>query len=905
MAGRTSDPTPASNLPRFASVSRGDVLGLLARGAAERGYAIYQERRVSRLLWEGDELEASVSGPGAVVRIGWANGSERPSSRCSACGLQGPLCTHAAAGLLQWLDIRPTMLRLGPGTIWRSHSRHPFLAPARAAEDRVDLSHLAGVDLRSALELQLSLQRAGAATARLTDNHVEITITLPSGDSRIVTFSASLLPSALPLLRSLPRIDLDGELRGLELSEGRLQPVLVASWENESIVLEPGYDLADGTVLAATDLEGRIHGRWARLGTHLCRVLDPATPLVPFHRRGRQVLRGRDALRFLSLDHPQLSQSSWYLPRGHLRTYRQPVLPVPTAVEAVQDGDHIAIRPVFTAEGSVLPWPTVVGLLEAGFLRIGSSIIRAPDFELFHGAGFRFPKDGAEHGLVGTRLDFIRLVAEASLEIHGSDDLTHLVAILRGQDIPELPPPPGLLSTLRPYQQQGVAWLWSRSRTGIGALLADDMGLGKTHQVMGLLCLALDRDPRSRCLVVCPRGVLDHWANLLATFAPTLRTCIFHGPGRALDPTVLDGGVVLTTYDIIFRSAEELTGRHWEIVVFDEAQRIKNPRTKAARAARRLDAAARIALSGTPLENRLLELWAVVDLIEPGFLGSEREFRSDFRTPSHLQLHRLRLQLSVLTLRRLKSQVLSDLPDKVEDIRYCTMTDEQGEVYRRVHGGQAGALLDQLRDPGAEVPYIHVFALLTKLKLICDHPTLVDEGRSCGDESGKLEVFDELLDEALAGDHQVVVFSQYVKMVDHLARHLERRHIRHLTLTGQTRDRGKVTRRFNSEQHERVLLASLLAGGVGIDLTAASVVIHYDRWWNPAKEDQATDRVHRMGQRRFVQVVKLVTRSTIEERIDELIRAKVRLFEQVVTPTEDLLHGLSREELARLLDLRL
>jgi SNF2 family DNA or RNA helicase len=200
---------------------------------------------------------------------------------------------------------------------------------------------------------------------------------------------------------------------------------------------------------------------------------------------------------------------------------------------------------------------------------------------------------------------------------------------------------------------------------------------------------------------------------------------------------------------------------------------------------------------------------------------------------------------------------------------------------------------------------MHIFALLTKLKQVCDHTELVEEFSSGPGQSAKIEILDEILDEALDGGLQVVVFSQYVKMIEVLERHLDRRKIKHLVLTGETRDRGRIIRRFNSEQHERVLLASLLAGGVGIDLTGASVVLHYDRWWNPAKENQATDRVHRIGQRRFVQVFKLITRNTIEERIDELIRTKVDLMERVVAPTEDVIGSLGRQEIVDLLDLEI
>ncbi|MEJ2582007.1 MAG: DEAD/DEAH box helicase, partial [Acidobacteriota bacterium] len=341
----------------------------------------------------------------------------------------------------------------------------------------------------------------------------------------------------------------------------------------------------------------------------------------------------------------------------------------------------------------------------------------------------------------------------------------------------------------------------------------------------------------------------------------------------------------------------------WAVAVFDDAQRIKNPRTKAARAARKIPSKFRLALTGTPLENRLLELWSVVDLILPGYLGSEREFRANHRDPTHHQLHLLRQRLGVITLRRVKDQVLADLPEKFEDIRYCHLLPSQEAIYRSIHRSRSREIIDLLREEESEIPYMHIFALLTRLKQVCDHPALVEgEGATAG-ESAKTEILDEILDEALDGGLQVVVFSQYVKMIELMSSHLERRKIDHLVLTGESRDRGRIVRRFNSEQHERVLLASLLAGGVGIDLTGASVVLHYDRWWNPAKENQATDRVHRIGQRRFVQVFKLITRNTIEERIDELIRTKVDLLERVVAPTEDFISSLGREELIGLLDI--
>ncbi len=903
----TSDPTPGrkhGSRSGLFEIHTGEVLGKLPRGIAERGYHLYQDRRVAKITWTGEDLESELTSPALTVRISDVGKSTFPSCACSVCGERDMPCFHATATLLQWLDIRATMQRLGPGAMWRANSRHPFISPGRSAAERVDLSHLTGTDLRSALELQLSLQKTGTAIARIEGNDVEIRIALPSGDTRLVFFTASNLPGALPMLRSLPTIRLDGELSDLELSEARLRPVLTSTWDEQGIILEPGYRLGSGQVFTGSDLNGRIHGRWARIGSHLCRLLDPATPLVPFHR-GR-VLKGKEALRFLNLDHPQLRQHSWYLPQGQLATFRQPQLPTPKAFEAeYTPNGKVRVRPRYEAANTQISWAEALVLIESGFTRIGETIVRAPETEFLQGLGFRMPKRRRDLGMLGSRVAFIRLVAETGLPVEGPDeDLRELAAVLQGRAGQEILSPPGLRSQLRPYQADGVAWLWSRFLVGVGALLADDMGLGKTHQVMGMLCLLADRDPAAQTLVVCPRGVLEHWHTLLEQFAPGLPVRLFHGPSRSLEG-FNGGGIVLTTYDILFRSTEDLIERNWAVTVFDEAQRIKNPRTKAARAARKIPSKFRVALTGTPLENRLLELWSVVDLILPGYLGSEREFRSIHRDPTHHQLHLLRQRLGVLTLRRVKDQVLADLPEKVEDIRYCRLLPEQRTVYRNIHRQRSKEIVELLRDEEAEIPYMHIFALLTRLKQVCDHPALVEgpEGGTAG--SAKTEIFDEILDEALDGGLQVVVFSQYVKMIQLMSSHLDRRKTKHLVLTGESRDRGRIVRRFNSEQHERVLLASLLAGGVGIDLTGASVVLHYDRWWNPAKENQATDRVHRIGQKRFVQVFKLITRNTIEERIDELIRSKVDLIERVVAPTEDVISSLGRNELMDLLDLEI
>jgi len=902
---------PASKTGDTSSVllrlKRGDLLGRSDRVTAESAFRLYQEHSTERILWSGEGIEGTFQRSSLTVNISDPKALSQMGAVCSICGSVDPPCFHAMAVLLRWLDIRATLVRLGPGSAWRAHSRHPFIAPTQSSEDRVDLSHLTGPDLRSALELQLSLQKSGKASVCLSGQEVHIQITLPSGEHRIVVFSATVLPSALPLLRSMRRMALQGDLEHLELSEVRLHPVLGVAWTEEGILLEPGYRLGTRSVLAATELMGRIHGRWARVGRHLCRVLDPPTPLVPFHRKGRTLLTGREALRFLSLDHPQLRQHEWYLARGALAQFQQPVVPRPAASRVSTDaGNRILLRPSFIAEGQSIDWSAALAIRKTGFARVEGRLIHAPDLSAFERVGFKVPRRDLDHGLQGDRLAFIRLVAETDIEIQSEErNLVDLAVLLRGGSAADPGVPPGLRSTLRPYQQEGVRWLWQRYLAGVGLLLADDMGLGKTHQVMGLLCHVRDLRPEATVLVVCPRGVLEHWSNLLKTFAPGLGIHVFHGSDRRL-PTKSSGNpVVVTTYDILVRSSEDLIGKPWDIVVFDEAQRIKNPRTKAARSSRKLKAPLKVALSGTPLENRLLELWSIVELVLPGYLGSQKEFKEIYRHPSQTQLTLLRRRLGVLTLRRLKEHVLADLPEKVEDLRYCKLTSLQKHEYDILHSSVISDIASKLADTSQDIPFIHIFALMTRLKQVCDHSSLgTDHPTLEGGSSGKLEVFDEILNEALDGGQQVVVFSQYVRMLNLLSLHLGNQDIEHLLLTGATRNRGRMIRRFNSGQHEQVMLASLLAGGVGIDLTGASVVIHYDRWWNPAKENQATDRVHRMGQKRFVQVFKLITRDTIEERIDRLIRRKSELFEEVVAPTENIIRGINREEIAELLNLR-
>ncbi len=524
-----------------------------------------------------------------------------------------------------------------------------------------------------------------------------------------------------------------------------------------------------------------------------------------------------------------------------------------------------------------------------------------------------------------SRLDLFRLQATGAwpLEIRGEDALaTELKDLLALKPHTPMETVEGLKSTLRPYQSIGAQWLRFLSENGFGGLLCDDMGLGKTHQVMALmLSMTADKDAGAPFLVVCPTTVLSHWESKLRCFAPDLPSATFHGSQRDLDTMLDQAQVLLTSYGIMRRDRDLLARKRFALVVFDEIQYLKNDATKAYRAAQTLDAGLKVGLTGTPIENRIDELKALMDLVLPGYLGSTEAFRQRYAAAIDADLNgRRRQELSRLitpfTLRRLKSTVLDELPPKIEDLRTCRLSEAQVKLYRDAVESKGRALHQSLQNDSEPVPYLHIFALLTLLKQICNHPALlVDQGagpeinpetHQTDDplrlESGKWELFCELLDEALAAGQKVVVYSQYVKMIDIIAAHLQRLDVGHVVLTGASRKRGNLIVRFNEEPDCRVFVGSLIAGGTGIDLVAASVVIHYDRWWNAAKEDQATDRVHRIGQRRGVQVFKLVTEGTLEEKIAAIIDQKKKLMESVVQEDDPgLLKNFSKEELLELL----
>jgi SNF2 family DNA or RNA helicase len=504
-----------------------------------------------------------------------------------------------------------------------------------------------------------------------------------------------------------------------------------------------------------------------------------------------------------------------------------------------------------------------------------------------------------------TTLQWLRLSAFESVEI---EDPLFVMQQMGGDHPLDLT---GFVSSLRPYQETGVHWLWFLFRAGLSGLLCDEMGLGKTHQAMGLMAALNNQPQEGSCLqlVVCPTSVVYHWQALLERFLPGAKVVVFYGALRSLPELIHQRCILLTSYGTLRSDIELLSQVEFQLAVFDELQIAKNSRSQTHKALRKIRATMRLGLSGTPIENRLLELKALFDVVVPGYLPQESQFKELFVTPiERYQDKEKKGLLSRLVkpfiLRRKKSEVLLELPEKIEEIAYCDLSEEQKELYQQSCKLHRDALIRDLESGDKAVPYLHVFALLSSLKQICDHPCLITKEYAHFQKhrSGKWDLFVELLAEIRDSGQKVVVFSQYLDMLDLMQVYLNEQGIGYTGVRGSTRDRKERIEKFQTDPECVVFLASLQAVGVGVDLTAASVVIHYDRWWNPARENQATDRVHRMGQNRGVQVFKMVTKGTLEEHIHNLIEKKKTLMEGVIGFDEqDQIKGLNREELLSLL----
>ena len=489
----------------------------------------------------------------------------------------------------------------------------------------------------------------------------------------------------------------------------------------------------------------------------------------------------------------------------------------------------------------------------------------------------------------------------------------------------QLPQPEGLNAQLRPYQLYGYSWLHFFRRWGLGACLADDMGLGKTIQAIALLLQEKEANGYlpAPSLLICPTSVVTNWEREIQRFAPSLKAIIHRGADRLRDEAFNEAAnnhdIVLTSYSLARLDAEKLQTVDWLWVILDEAQNIKNPEAKQTQAIRKFPAQFRLALTGTPMENRLSELWSIMHFLNPGYLGARTKFRTEFAIPIeryHDQetVKRLKQLTSPLILRRVKTdpRVIQDLPEKVETKAYCTLTEEQATLYEAV----VQDVMKQIEAKEGIERRGLVLSMLMQLKQICNHPVQYlhqagkggEAGAAISGRSGKLDRLADMLEEILAEGDRALLFTQFAEMGQILAAYLPQTlGVATQYLHGGTpaKMRDQMVKRFQEDEHvPPIFILSLKAGGTGLNLTRANHVFHFDRWWNPAVEDQATDRAFRIGQKRNVQVHKFITTGTLEEMIDDMIESKKDLAQIVVGSGENWLTELSTSDLRKLVRLR-
>ncbi len=671
---------------------------------------------------------------------------------------------------------------------------------------------------------------------------------------------------------------------------------------------------------------------------YAARIFPPLEPSLRKPAPDRAQLASQDAYTFLKEAAPLLEQGgfgimipAWWQGRGarlQARAKARAKSPGPNAKSLLNFEALVSFNWELTLAGEPIDRAEFARLaaLKQPLVQVrGQWVVLDPD-QVAQALKFFEQREGEL-----TLLDALRLglgedgqVAPEGVEFAGLEaegwlrDLLDRLGDMRTLDA--LPAPPGLHGQLRHYQERGFSWMAFLRQFGLGACLADDMGTGKTIQTISTLLYVKDETNESKpALVVCPTSVVGNWQRELARFAPALRVMIHRGSDRQSGEVFAQAAarhdVVLTSFPLLARDRETLTAVAWGTVVLDEAQNIKNAATKQAQAARALTTSGRIALTGTPVENRLTELWSILSFLNPGYLGGETAFKREFARPieranDKQAAERLRKLTAPFVLRRLKTDptIIADLPEKLEMKVYCPLTQEQATLYEAV----VREALEKVAQAEAEGSAItrrgQVLSMLMQLKQVCNHPAqFAKDNSSLAERSGKLNRLTEMLEEAYATNDRALVFTQFAEMGAMLQRHLrDTFYDEVLFLHGGTpaKERDPMIRRFQSPHGPKVFILSLKAGGTGLNLTAANHVFHFDRWWNPAVENQATDRAFRIGQMRNVQIHKFICGGTLEERIDEMIESKRALAESVLGAGERWLTELSTEQLRNLVLLR-
>jgi len=607
-----------------------------------------------------------------------------------------------------------------------------------------------------------------------------------------------------------------------------------------------------------------------------------------------------------------------WLGNAHMQSLLQGTRPVRAKVSIRPSGvDWFAISAEWEAEGAALTEEDLARLRAARtrFVKLTSGWVRrdlADEFDDVAAtlADLGVEVDGSEQRVSTWQLAHARAASLDALEsMSGADDFRHDVERLRAtlrafRGLPRVAIPNGLRGELRPYQREGLDFLAFVTGLGMGAILADDMGLGKTVQALAWWLHARACDPSlGPALVVCPASVMHNWQREAARFTPGLSVLVLgRGGGRhALRKDIPRHDLVITNYALLRRDIVQWKALSLGAAILDEAQNVKNPDAAVSRAVFSLQARHRLALTGTPLENRALDLWSLMQFVNPGYLGPRRAFVARYDAPDAAPYMRrlLSARLRPVTLRRLKSQVARELPDRIEERRDCPLTAGQRQFYlAELQRGRDRVHALESAEGGLRRNRIEVLAALTRLRQVCCHPALAGGRASLG--SGKFDALFELLEPLLAEGHKVLLFSQFVECLKLLDAAMESRGMRRHMLTGSTLKRDEVVDAFEADPEPAVFLISLKAGGTGLNLTSASYVVLFDPWWNPAVEAQAIDRTHRIGQTRTVIAYRMLTEGTIEEKIWELQQRKAALARDVLGE-ESFARGLTKDDLDYLL----
>ncbi len=506
-------------------------------------------------------------------------------------------------------------------------------------------------------------------------------------------------------------------------------------------------------------------------------------------------------------------------------------------------------------------------------------------------------------------LDNLAKINNSDITINLDNNFKEIVRNIKNIEDVKFEEPQELKGVLREYQKTGFNWLKTLEKYGFGGILADDMGLGKTIQIIALL-LDEKKSTEKTSIVVCPSSLYINWEKEIKRFSNEIRTLIISGNAdqrENLISQINNYDVVITSYDLLKRDIEKYKNFKFKYVIADEAQYIKNNNTKNAKALKDLKSEVRFALTGTPIENSLAELWSIFDFIMPGYLYTYKKFKDEFETAiikenDNLTMERLQKLVAPFVLRRIKKDVLKELPDKTEQIMYSKMDDEQQKLYNSYLALAKVKMRQEIESNGFEKSKFKILSLITRLRQICCHPQLFLENYS--GESSKLNQCLDIIEGAIASKHKILLFSGFTSMFDILVPELEKRGIEYSILTGQTKvdTRIEMVDEFNKDDNIKVFLISLKAGGTGLNLTGADMVIHFDPWWNLSAQNQATDRAYRIGQRNNVQVFKLITENSIEEKIQKLQDKKRDLTESVIKSGETFISHMTQEELLDLFE---